>query len=172
MNPQSHFLISHEFQEWIALITGNIYNYSDCTRRHYCPFQSTITGLHFELCDAIALASPDLCEQLQIALGGTHAQKSVTWYGELIECCKLTDDTQHYSKQSCLFEIVGTALIIEPEVTELSILSVAVQESQAKSKVWYSHSWEVHRINLSPGWDILARGHSTAPIWALAINMC
>jgi hypothetical protein len=47
----------------------------------------------------------------------------------------LTDDTQHYSKQSSLFEIVGTVLIIEPEVTELSILSMAVQESQAKSKV-------------------------------------
>jgi hypothetical protein len=40
--------------------------------------------------------------------------KSVTWYGELIACCKLPDDTQHYSEQHCLFEIILAALVVKP----------------------------------------------------------
>jgi hypothetical protein len=40
----------------IALITANIYSYSDRARRHYCAFQSTITDLHFEPRDPIAFA--------------------------------------------------------------------------------------------------------------------
>ena len=52
----------------------------------------------------------------------------MTWYGELIACHKLPDDTQHYSEQPCLFEIVLAALVHKPEVTELSISGVAVME--------------------------------------------
>ncbi|KAJ7793375.1 hypothetical protein B0H14DRAFT_3560642 [Mycena olivaceomarginata] len=50
----------------------------------------------------------------------SHAQKSVTCYEEQIECGKWTEDTQHYSEQFCLFEIVRNALIVKPQVTQLS----------------------------------------------------
>jgi hypothetical protein len=60
--------------------------------------------------------------------------KSVTWYGELIACRKFPDNTQHYSEQRCLFEIVLAALVVKPDVMELSISSVAVLEPGAESK--------------------------------------
>ena len=60
----------------------------------------------------------------------------MTWYGELIACHKLPDDTQHYSEQPCLFEIVLAALVVKPEFTELSISGVAVLEPRAQSKAF------------------------------------
>jgi hypothetical protein len=58
----------------------------------------------------------------------------MTWYGELIACCKLQDDSQHYSEQPCLLGIVLAALLVKSEVTELSISGVAVLESRPESK--------------------------------------
>ena len=59
----------------------------------------------------------------------------MTWYGELITCRKLPDDTQHYSEQPHLFEIVMAALVVKPEVTELSISGVAVLKPRPESEV-------------------------------------
>jgi hypothetical protein len=47
MKSQHHFL-GRTSQKWIAMITANIYSYSDRAQRHYCAFQGAITGLHFE----------------------------------------------------------------------------------------------------------------------------
>jgi hypothetical protein len=87
----------------------------------------------------------------------TCPSKGVTRYGESIACRKLTDDTQQYSEQDCLFEIARTALV-KPEVTEFSILSVAVPQSRIKLQLRHCHSRGVHSNNVSAGWYILARG--------------
>jgi hypothetical protein len=42
------YFLSCTSWEWIALITANIYSHSDRARKHYCSFQSTMAGLHFE----------------------------------------------------------------------------------------------------------------------------
>ncbi|KAJ7938905.1 hypothetical protein B0H13DRAFT_1851078 [Mycena leptocephala] len=60
----------------------------------------------------------------------------MTWYGELIACHKLPENTQDYSEQPCLFEIVLAALVVNPEFTELSISGVAVLEPRAESKAF------------------------------------
>ena len=84
----------------------------------------------------------------------------MTWYGELIACCKLPDDTQHYSEQRHLFEIVMAALVVKPEVTELSISGVVLLEPRAESKELAG----IPQPQFDPGCDILARGESTATI--------
>jgi hypothetical protein len=78
MKSQGHS-ISHASKKWIALLTANVYSHSDTSRRHYCAFQSAITGWHFETRDPIAFVmvppekESNLWEWMALIIGNIYS---------------------------------------------------------------------------------------------------
>jgi hypothetical protein len=69
LKPQGYFL-SRASQKLIALLTANIYSYSDPARRHYYAFQTTIIGLYFERRDPIAFAMVHILKRVSTLHSG------------------------------------------------------------------------------------------------------